>query len=149
MQGISRCAQHGCAVFAACALSHGQNAEEASAAAAFFQLGNQAGGVKFNFGNQNHISAARHAGHKGDPTGLAAHQLQHHHAMMALRGRMQAVGGFGGGCHGGVEAKGHIGAAHVVINCFWDAHNRCAARKQVLADAQCAVAAQHQQRIQF
>jgi hypothetical protein len=63
---------------------------------AFTNLGRELVDTKADFRNQNGVGIARNAGVQRDPTGLAAHHLHHHHALVALGGGVQAAYAFGG-----------------------------------------------------
>ncbi len=83
-----------------------------------------------------------------DPARLAPHDLDDHRAVMALGGGAQAVDGLGGDVDGGVEAEAVLGAVHVVVDGFWDAHQRRAHVVQLARDAHGAVAADDHDRVQ-
>ena len=91
--------------------------------------------------DQDHVGAAGDSGVEGNPARVAAHDLQHHHAVVALGRGVQAVEGVGGAGHGRVEPEGHHGAFQVVVDGLGHAHQGDAALEQLLADAQRAVAA--------
>ena len=59
---------------------------------------------------------AGNAGMQCNPTGVAAHYLHHHHAVVALGGAVQPVQAVGGEGHGAVEAEGGEGLVQVVVD---------------------------------
>jgi hypothetical protein len=46
---------------------------------------------KRNFGNEDHVRAARDAGMQSDPTRVPSHHFEEHHAVVRGGGRVQAV----------------------------------------------------------
>ena len=98
-------------------------------------------------GDQNHVRAAGHAGGVGDPAGIAAHHLDHHHAVVRIGGGMDAVDSLGGNHYGGVEAEGLVGAVDVVVNGLGHAYAGYAVLAQVEVHRLRVVAAQRNQRI--
>src|SRR5437773_1210689 len=71
---------------------------DAEAASAFFPLADafaHALDVVRNFGNQDDIAPAGHAGMQRDPAGVAAHHFANEYAMMRFGGGMKAVDGIG------------------------------------------------------
>ena len=52
------------------------------------------------------------------PTSVSTHHLDHHDAIMAFGGGVQAVNCIGGNLHSGLEAKCGISANNIVINGF-------------------------------
>ena len=83
-----------------------------------------------------------------DPAGVAAHGLDDLHAVVALRGRLDALDRFGDHGHRGVEADRAIGPRHVVVDRLGDADDRQAVSVEPLGDAHRAVAAQDDQAVQ-
>src|SRR5690606_24264881 len=76
------------------ALGHDNNAELGPAPAAVFDLGADGIQVVGNLGDQDDIGPAGNPGFQGDPAGVAANQLDHHHPVVTLGGGVQAVNGF-------------------------------------------------------
>ena len=99
-----------------------------------------------DLGNQDHVGGAGEPGGEGDEAGVPAHHLDHHHALVALGGRVQLVDSLGGSLHGGVEPEGGLGAADVVVDRLGDADERDAFIEEVAGDAQRAVAPDGDQR---
>jgi len=105
--------------------------------------------IEGNFGDQNHVCTAGDACMKRDETGVATHQLEHHHPVMRLGGGMELVDGFRGGGDRGVESESHFRAANVVVDGFGDADDRRAFLIEFMGDAQGPVSAQDKKRIHF
>ena len=74
--------------------------------------------------DQDDVGAAREPGLERDPARVAAHHLDHHHAVVGLRGRVQPVDRLGGDLERRVEAEGHIGGGEVVVDRLRDAEHR-------------------------
>ena len=68
---------------------------------------------------------------------------------MAASSGVDAVDDLGGNVHGGVEAKGHVGAVNVVVNGLGQANNVQALLAQQVGGFVGAVAAQAKQTIQL
>ncbi len=77
-----------------------------------------------HLGDDDSVGAAREPRVGGDPAGVAAHHLDHHHPVMGLRGGVEAVDCVGGDLHGGVEAEGEVGAADIVVDRLRNADQR-------------------------
>lgn len=77
--------------------------------------------IELDLGNQNHIGTAGKPSVEGDPTGVATHEFDNHHAMMRRCGGMDTVEGFGGNMDSRLEAEGDVGAIQIVVDCFGDA----------------------------
>ena len=80
-----------------------------------------------------------------NPAGIAAHDFEHHHAVVALRGGAQAVQRVGGAGDGGIEAEGEGGGFEVVVNGLGHADDGDAVFEELLRGAQRAVAAHDHQ----
>ena len=78
------------------------------------------GKLKGNFWDENNVSASCQTAVEGDPAGVAAHDFDHHHALVAGGRGVQAVEGAGNAFYSGVEAECHIGGLKVVIDGFWN-----------------------------
>ncbi len=102
--------------------------------------------MKRNFGNQNHIRAAGHAGVNRNPAGVTAHDFEHHHAVVAFGGGVQAVERVGRTGHGGIETEGDRGRGKIVVNRLGHADNRDAGLVHLLRDGQRTIAANGHQR---
>src|SRR5206468_644079 len=72
--------------------------------------------VERPLGDQNYIGAARHAAVNRDPTGVAPHDLNHHHAVVRLGRGMHAINGFGCNADRSVKTEAEISSAQVVVN---------------------------------
>ncbi len=68
------------------------------------------------FGDEYHVRAAREPAVGRYPARVAAHHLDDHHAVVRLRGRVQAVYGLHDGVDSRVEAEGEVRAVEVVVN---------------------------------
>ncbi len=99
------------------------------------------------FRDQNCIRRARHARVQGDPTGIPAHHLHHHHPSVRSRRGVQAVKCFGGESHGSIEAEGHIRFIEVVIDCFGHRDHSQPAFRKYAGDRQRPIATHRDQRI--
>src|ERR1019366_4438949 len=72
--------------------------------------------VDFLLGNKDDVRTASHAGGIGDPAGIASHHFDNDDAIVRIGGGVDAVDGLGGDHHGGIEAKGGVGAVDVVVD---------------------------------
>ena len=79
---------------------------------------------------------------------MAAHHFQHHDAVVAFGRGVQAVQGIGGAGHRRVEAERHDGCFQIVVNSLWHADDRHTMLKELLGDAERAIAAHAYQRAQ-
>jgi hypothetical protein len=95
------------------------------------------------------MRVAGNAGVQRDPAGITPHDLHHHHALVALRGAVQAVQAFGGKGHGGVEAESGEGLVQVVVDGLGHADHPQALLVQRVGNRQRAVAADGDQRIEL
>ena len=75
-----------------------------------------------------------------DPSRVAPHDLQDHHAIVAFRGGVQAIDGFGGYRHRGHEPKGEVGRRQIIVDCLRHGDDRNAAVAEPLRDAKRSVA---------
>src|SRR5258708_15467769 len=71
---------------------------------------------KGDFGNEDDVGAAGDAGFKGDPAAVAAHDLNHHHAMMRCGRGVNLVDGIGDGVQGGIESECDLGGGEIIID---------------------------------
>ncbi len=85
------------------------------------------GDVEWNFGDQNRVGTARYAGVERDPSGVPAHHLDDHDAVVRLGGGVQPIDGVGREIDGGVEAETVGGPDDVVVDRLRDADDRDAA----------------------
>ena len=72
--------------------------------------------VERPLGDQDHVAAAGDPRVERDPAGVAAHHLDHHHPVVGLGRRVQAVDRLGRDLQRGVEAEGDVGGADVVVD---------------------------------
>ena len=70
-------------------------------------------------GNEDDVGAAGDPAHDGDPAGVPAHDLDHHHAVVRLGGRVQPVDRLGADPHRRVEAEGVVGARRGRCRSSW------------------------------
>ena len=129
------------------------NHDQRRGAAGMAQAGNalnDIGEPPAHFGQEHDVGASGDAGGDGDMAGVAAHHLQHHDAVVAGAGRLQAVERFGGDGHRRRIADGALGAADVIIDGFRHADEGQARRRQQPAqDVEAAVAADADQPVEM
>ncbi len=75
-------------------------------------------------GDQDRVGAAGDARVHGDPARVPSHDLDDHHAVVALGGRVQAVDRLGHDRDGGVEAERVVGRREVVVDRLRHADDR-------------------------
>jgi hypothetical protein len=80
--------------------------------------------VEGNLWQQDHVRATRQPAVQGNPPGIAPHQLDDHHPVVTLRGRVEPVDGLRRSAHGGIEAEGALRSAHVIVDRLGNAHHR-------------------------
>ena len=80
--------------------------------------------VERHLGDQDHRGPAGDAGVRRDPAGVAAHDLDDHHPVVALGGGVQAVDRVGGDLHRGREPERQVGADDVVVDRLRHADDR-------------------------
>src|SRR5262245_49379552 len=102
-----------------------------------------------NFGDQNHVGAARDPRIESDPSGVTPHYLDDHHSLVRGGRRVQFVNRVSRGRHRGAEAEGHLGRHQVVVNRLGHADDGYALSGQVAGDRERAVAADDDQRFQL
>ena len=99
--------------------------------------------------DQDHVGAAGDTRRQGNMAGVAAHDLQHHNAMVARGGRLQAVQRLGRHRACGVEADGQLGKADIVVDRLGHADDlQFAQLGQLAQNAEAAVAADDDDRIE-
>ena len=103
--------------------------------------------VERPLGHEDHVGAAGEAGVAGDPAGVAAHHLDDDHAVVRLRGRVQAVDRVGRDLHRGLEAEREVGAGEVVVDRLRDADDAHAVVHQPPGHAERVLAADRDQRV--
>ena len=89
------------------------------------QMRRDAVDVERLLGDEDRVGAAGDAGVRGDPAGVAAHDLQQHDSVVALGGAVQPVNGLGRDLQGGREPDRELGAAQVVVDRLRDTDDRC------------------------
>ena len=86
-------------------------------------------------------------GRRGDPARVPAHDLDDHHAVVALRGGVDAVDGLGRDGHRGVEPDRLVRAPDVVVDRLGDGHDPDARLGDLARGVQRAVAADADERL--
>ena len=103
--------------------------------------------IEFLFGQQHSHGTGGNGNVQSDVTRIAAHDLDHAAAVMALGGIAQLVDHFQGGVHCGIVADGVIGAGDIIIDGAGQTDHRNAAVCQLTGTAVGAVAADDHQRV--
>ena len=88
-----------------CALGRDNERGGGATGHAFFNVGGEAFVGKGHLGDEDDIRAAGEAAVERNPAGVAAHDLEHHDALVAGGGGVEAVERVGDALHGGVEAE--------------------------------------------
>ncbi|EKD33862.1 MAG: hypothetical protein ACD_75C02569G0001, partial [uncultured bacterium] len=96
--------------------------------------------VEGNFRDENHIGPAGNAGIQGNPSGVAAHDFDHHDPVMGFRRGMKLIQGFGGGGYRGIEAEGTIRLLQVVVDGFRHTDHRHSLEGEFMGDIETPVA---------
>jgi hypothetical protein len=78
---------------------------------------------------------------KGQPAGVAAHHLDHHHAVVAHGGGVDLIETFRGRVYGGIEAEGSFTASQIIVDGLGHANAVDAVFDQVRGAGHGAVAA--------
>ena len=76
-----------------------------------------------DFRDEDDVSAAGDASFESDPAAVAAHDLNHHYAMMRLRGGVNLVEGVGDGVQSGIESESDVGGREIVVDGLGHSHN--------------------------
>src|SRR5438045_9313793 len=88
-----------------CPFRNYNNAEVPTARMSHANLGRNFIHVEGLFGNQNHVGAPSDAAVNGNPTGVASHHFDHHHAIVGLGGSVDAIDSFGHDVHRSEERR--------------------------------------------
>src|SRR6187455_2609472 len=118
--------------------------DDAEARAALITLPNAAGHlleVVRNLGYENHVGATGDSGVQGDPSGVTAHDLDHHDAAMGLGRGVQPIDGVGGEADRRIEAEAAGRADDVIVDRLGYADQRNALLVELVGDGQRAVTA--------
>jgi len=110
----------------------------------FFPLGDMFANMldgEGNFRNEDDMGAAGDAGFKSDPAAVAAHDLNHHHAMMRCGRGVNLVDGIGDGVQRGIESECDLGGGEIVIDGLGHADNLHSLLKKFVPNLLRAVAA--------
>ena len=106
-----------------CALRDDHNTEITAAGVAQPNLLRNFLNVERKLGNQDYVRTASHAAVDGNPSRVAPHDFDDHHAIVGLGSSVDAVNSFGHYVDGGVEAEAVISAGKVVVNGLGDAYD--------------------------
>ena len=128
-------------------LGHHHDGEPPPAGLAVADLAANGLDVVRDLGDQDGVGAARDAGVKRDPPGVATHHLDGEDPLVGLGGGMEPADGVGGDGDRGVEAKGNDGAVEVVVDGLGHAHHRKALVRQMVGDIHRAVPADGDQSV--
>ena len=104
------------AAFGFGAFGNDDNGETTAAVNPGVQAFHYAVNIVRNFGNKAYFRAAGYGCVQGDPAGVPAHHFQNKYTVMAFRRGYQLIHSVGGYFDRGLEAKGKIRAAQIVIN---------------------------------
>ena len=104
--------------------------------------------IERDLGNQNDVCRAGDPRVERNEPRIAAHDFDHHHALVALRRRVHLVDRVGRGSDGGIESERRHGSAHVVVDRLGHADNREALFEQAQDDAERALAADRNQGVE-
>src|SRR5262249_16671431 len=100
--------------------------------------------------DQDHVGAARDAAHHGDPAGVPTHHLDHHHAVVRLGRRVQAVDRLPADVHRRVQAEGVVGPGEVVVDRLRHPDHRSAdVGVQARRDAEGVLASDRDERVEL
>src|SRR5215469_3781094 len=99
--------------------------------------------------DQNGIGSAGNAAIESDPSRVAPHDLNHHHSIMCFCGRMNTVNRFAHDVAGGIEAKGIVGAAEIVIDRLRYANHLHSFFVELLRDGKRVVTSDRYQRVEL
>ena len=95
---------------------------------------------ELNFGDEDDVGAAGNAGFEGDPTGVAAHDLDDHDAVMGFGSGVNFVDRVGGGVERGVKSEGDLGGGEIVVDGFRNADDLHAFEEEFVGDFHGAIA---------
>src|ERR1044072_7901029 len=94
-----------------------------------------------NLGDEDDIRAARDARVESNPTSVAPHHFENHHAVVRLGRRVQTVERLGGDVERGHEAEGQLGGGEVVVDGLRHTDDREAPAVELARDGERALAA--------
>ena len=98
-------------------------------------------------GDQDHVRAPRDPGLERDPARVPPHHLDHHHAVVGLRRRVDPVDGFGGDRERGVESERVVGPVHVVVDRLRNPDHRKPRSRELPSHAQRVLAPDRDHRV--
>ncbi len=101
--------------------------------------------VKGNFGDQDGLGGACNAGMQRDPAGIAAHDLDHHHPLVAFGSAMQAIQTLRCKADGRIETEGGEGLVQVVVDRLGHTHHPQPLLVQGIGNGQRAIATNRNQ----
>ena len=102
---------------------------------------------KRNLRDENYMRAAGDSGVKRDPAAIAAHHLDHHHAMMRFRSGVNLVDGVGYGVQGGIKAERDLGGGKIVVDRLRHADDLHSLLRKFVADLLRSIAADGNDRV--
>ena len=94
------------------------------------------------------MRAAGDSGFERDPAGIAAHDLNHHDAVVRFGGSVNFIDGVGGGVQRGIEAEGDFGGRNVVVDGLGHTHHIDSFLKELERDFLRAIAADDDERVE-
>src|SRR5208337_50829 len=96
-----------------------------------------------NLRNQNDMRPSSNSRMQRDPACIAAHHLDEHHSMMALRRGVQAVDRFRSDHQGGVKAERNLRGIQIVVDGLRYSHDVGAFTEKITSDVLGAISADH------
>ena len=105
--------------------------------------------VEGNFRDKDHARATRDTAPQRDPSGVATHDFQNHHALVGFGGGVESVEAINDGGDGAVETEGHRGGAEIVIDRFRHADDGPSGAVKLERGGERTIAAHHDERADF
>src|SRR5688500_14306426 len=130
-----------------CSFRHHHNREEAPRPVTRCDLLADLRYVVRNLGNQNYVGRCRNSRMESYESRVAAHHLDHHHSIMALRGRVKLVDRFDCRVDCRVETERRDRTAHIVVDRLRDSNDFHPLVNELLRDRERAVSADCNERI--
>ncbi len=128
------------------AFGHNNKGRGGASRHALFDMGGDLLKGKGHFGNQDHVGITGQAAVEGDPSGVAAHDFQDHHPLVAGGGGVEAVKRVGHALHRRIETEGGGGGGEIVVDRLRHADARHAVFKELVGGGQGTIAADTDQR---
>ncbi len=129
------------------ALGHHDDREAAPAFVAATQVGDHLLDVERPLGHEDRVRPAGETRVRGDPSGVPAHHLDHHHPVVGLGRGVQPVDRIGDDLHGRLKAERHVGPGQVVVDRLGNAHDRDPLLVQSQGHTERVLAADRDQRV--